>query len=80
MERGPSRFDPKRGQREIAGEFSEPNSEGTVFEFAGWSLSSPLCGCFMNAEEFQVRLDKGMEQSGDSLCGHHAAVRSLRMC
>ena len=74
MDRGLSRFHPKRGQREATGEFSEPDSEGTVFEFAGWSLSSPLCGCFMNAEEFHVRLDKEM------LCGHHAPVRSKRMC
>ena len=51
-----------------------------MFESAGWSLSSSLHRCFKNAEEFHVRLDKGMEQSGDSLYGHHdAAMRSWRM-
>ena len=50
-----------------------------MFESAGWSLSSPLRGCFNHAEEFHVCLDKGMEQSDESLCGHHADVRSLRM-
>ena len=68
---GPSRFDPKRGQREVAGEFSEPDSEGMVFEAA--------CGCCENAEELYVRLNKGKEESGDSLCGHLAGVRSFRM-
>ena len=45
----PSRFDPKRGQREVAREFSDPDSEGTVFESSGWWLSSPLRGSFDNA-------------------------------
>ena len=44
LDRAPSRFDPKHGQWEVAGEFSEPDSEGTVFEPAGWSLSSPCRG------------------------------------
>ena len=69
----------KRGQREVAGEFYEPDSEGTVFESAGWSLSSSLRGCFENSEEFHVRLGKGMEETGDSRCGHPAGVRSWRM-
>ena len=46
---GSSRFDPKRGQRDVAGEVSEPDSEGTLFESSGWSLSSPLRGSFENA-------------------------------
>ena len=50
-----------------------------MFETSGWSLSSPLRGSFENVEEFHVRLDKGMEESGDSLCGHAAGVRSFRM-
>ena len=33
--RGPFHWDPKRGQREVAGEFSVPDSEGVVFEVAG---------------------------------------------
>ena len=32
LDRGPSRWDPKRGLREVAGEFSVPESEGLVFE------------------------------------------------
>ena len=57
----------KRGQREVAGEFSEPASEGTVFESANWSLSSSLRGCLENTEESHVCLDKGIEESGVSL-------------
>ena len=34
----PSHCDPKRSQREVADEFSVPDSEGMVFEAA--------CGCF----------------------------------
>ena len=68
----PPAFDPKCGQREVAGDFSEPDSEGTVS--TGWSLSRSLRGCFEIAEEFHVRLDKGMEESGDSLCGYLAGV------
>ena len=45
------RCDPKRGRREVAGEFSEPDSEGAVFE-AAWSS-------FEHTEEFHVRLEKG---------------------
>ena len=44
MERGSSRFDPKRGQQEVAGEFYEPDSEGTVFESAGWVEQPPAVG------------------------------------
>ena len=32
MERGPSRCDPKRGHREVAGEFSVPDFQDMVFE------------------------------------------------
>ena len=35
LDRGPSRWDPKLRQREAAGEFSVPDSEGMVFEVAG---------------------------------------------
>ena len=75
----PSRFDPKRGQRVAPGEVSEPVFEGTAFESSGWSLSSPLRGSVENAGEFHVCLEKGMEESGDSLCGHAAGARSFRM-
>ena len=34
LNHGPSRFDRKRGQRELAGEFSETDFESEVFEFA----------------------------------------------
>ena len=44
LDRGPSRCDPKRGQRDVADESSAPDSEGMVFEAA--------CGCFENTEEF----------------------------
>ena len=44
-----SRCDSKRGQREVAGESSVPDSEGMVFEAA--------CGCCDNTEEIHVRLD-----------------------
>ena len=37
----------KRGQREVAGEFPEPDSQGTVFESAVTSWSSPLRGSFL---------------------------------
>ena len=67
-----SRFDPKRGEREVAGEFSEPDSEGTVFECVDWSWSCHVRGCFENIEEFHVRLGMGMEETGDSLCGYLA--------
>ena len=43
LDRGASRCDPKRGQREVAGEFYVIESEGMVFEAA--------CGCF---EEIHV--------------------------
>ena len=66
LDRGLSRCDPKRGQREVPGEYSVPNSEGVVFEAA--------CGSFENTEEFHVRLGKGMVESGDSLCGYLAGV------
>ena len=36
-------------------------------------------GCFENTEEFHVRLDKSMVESGGSLRGYPAGVRSLRM-
>ena len=75
----PPAFDPERGQREAPGEVSELDYEGTVFESSGLSLSSPLRGSFENAEEFHVCSDKGMEESGDSLCGHAAGVRSFKM-
>ena len=50
-----------------------------MFESSDWSLSSPLRGSFENAEEFHVRLENGMEESGDSLCGNAAGVRSFTM-
>ena len=51
-----------------------------MFESSGWSLSSPLRGSFgAHVLEFHVRLDKGMEESGDSLCSYPAGVRSFRM-
>ena len=34
LDRGASRCDPKRGQLEVAGEFSVSDSEGRVFEAA----------------------------------------------
>ena len=71
LNRGPSGCDPKRGQREEAGEFSVADSDGMVFEAA--------CGCIENAEEVYVRLDKGKEESGGSLRGYPAGVRSWRM-
>ena len=40
LDRGSSRSDPKRGQREAAGDFSEPHSEGTVFGSTGCRGSS----------------------------------------
>ena len=55
---GPSRCDPKRGQRELASEFSVPDSEDMVFE-AG-------CDLLENTEEFHVRLGKVMVGWGDS--------------
>ena len=58
-------------QREVAVEFSVPDSEGMVFEAA--------CGCFDNTEEFHMRLDRSMVGSGDSLRGYPAGVRSLRV-
>ena len=67
----PSRYDPKRGQREVAGEFSVPDSEGMVFEAARGGIE--------NTEECHVRVDKGIVESGDSLRGYPAGVRSLRM-
>ena len=48
----PSRYDPKRGQREVAGEFSVPDSEGLVFEAARGGIE--------NTEECHVRVDKGL--------------------
>ena len=53
LDRGASRCDPKRGQRQAASEFSVPDSEGKVFEGAG-------C-CFENAEEFHGRHREGCE-------------------
>ena len=44
-------------------EFSETDSEGTGFEGAGCSLSSPGRGCLENTEEFHVRLGKCMEDA-----------------
>ena len=64
LDRGPSRCDPKRGQREVAGDFSVADSKGMVPEAA--------CGCIENTEEFHVRLDKGIVESGDSLRGYPA--------
>ena len=43
---GAFRCGPKGGQREIAGEFSVPDSEGVVFE--------SVCGCFEDTEEKRV--------------------------
>ena len=43
LDSGPSRCDPKRARREVAGEFSEPDSEGAVFE-AAWSSFEPHGG------------------------------------
>ena len=71
LDRGVSRCDPKRGQREVAGEFSVLDPEGMVFEAA--------CGCIENTEEFHVCLDKGMVQLGDSLRGYPAVLRSSRI-
>ena len=50
LDRGASRGGTQGGQREEAGEYSVPDSEGMVFE-AG-------CGCSENTEEFQVRCRK----------------------
>ena len=75
----PAAVTPSAVTGEVASEVSEPDSEGTVFESSGWSLSSPLRGSFENAEEFHVRLDTGVVESVDSLCGHAAGVRSFRM-
>ena len=53
LDRGASRCDPKRGQREVAGEFSVTDSEGIVFD--------AVCGCCESEEEFHVRYREGYE-------------------
>ena len=53
LDRGTSRCASKRGQREVAVEFSVPDSEGVLFEVA--------CGCFEHTAEFHVRFRKGYE-------------------
>ena len=59
MEGSCSRCGPERGQREVAGEFSVPDSEDTVFEAS--------CDFLENKEEqFHVRLDKVMVEWSDS--------------
>ena len=50
------RSDPKRGQREVARDFSVLESEGKLFGAA--------CGCFDNTTEFHVRCRKGCELRG----------------
>ena len=42
-------------------------------------VSEARCDFFENTEDFHVRLDKGMVESGDSLRGLPACVRFLRM-
>ena len=53
LDRGTSCFGPKRGQWEVAGEFSAPDSDGVLFEAA--------CGCFEITAEFHVRCRKRHE-------------------
>ena len=47
----------------ISGEFSEPDSEGAVFELAGWPLTGPLPSCFKNTEKFHVRWGRFPDQA-----------------
>ena len=63
---------------EVIEEFSESDSEGVP---VCWLVvEQSLCGCFRNAEEVHHCSGKGMEQSGNSLCGCLAAGPFSQAC